>query len=134
VIALVAFPFNAIVVVEIEQSMRVLLPPTSLHSSVWIVRLLRLPSVSLQPYYACGSTIRYSTRRTGSVMMSSHLACPFPSCLHKMQNILHLMHLPVFSYICSFPVTCRDLVTVKKTLFLFFIVPTVVSVEFVAVF
>jgi hypothetical protein len=43
VIALVGFPSNAIVVVEIEQSMRVLLLPTSLHSSVWIVRLLRLP-------------------------------------------------------------------------------------------
>jgi hypothetical protein len=50
VIALVGFPSNAIVVVEIEQSMRVLLLPTSLHSSVWIVCL---PSVSLQPY-ACG--------------------------------------------------------------------------------
>jgi hypothetical protein len=64
VIALVGFPSNAIVVAEIEQSMRVLLP-TSLHSSVlWIVLLLRLPSVSLQPY-ASGSTVKYCTRLDG---------------------------------------------------------------------
>jgi hypothetical protein len=62
VIALVGFPSNAIVVVEIEQSMRVLLLPTSLRSSVWIVRLLRLPSVSLQPSLA---TPWFSTRLDG---------------------------------------------------------------------
>jgi hypothetical protein len=35
--------------------------------------------------WLAGSTVQYSTRRTGSVMMSSHAACPFPSCLHKEQ-------------------------------------------------
>jgi hypothetical protein len=38
------------------------------HLTVFVDRRNRCPMA--QPY-ACGSTVRYSTRRTGSVMMSS---------------------------------------------------------------
>ena len=78
--ALVGFPPNAIVVVEIEQSMRVLLHPTLHHSSAQIVRLLRLPSVS---YNLTLATPRFSTRLDGlghevfSWLARSRLACTF---------------------------------------------------------